>query len=271
MAVPVARPPASRFDPDSIYLVVEGESDRQIVFAVLEAAGYPTDQVQVVVAAGRYGAARKVADLADGAPGRCAVLVDQDERHVPDARAQARQGLGNPEAEVFCAVPSIEAWLFADDQAVLANARPDEEVRRIVRRLPLPEEIPDPKQLAHQVFGSPLRWSFLRQIDIGRAAARSPSLRAFLEGMGRLLKVQTELPAEAMGRNLSRDIVAGLIREVSPSDTVVWRTTNGDEYTADEIRRHIEEGDEIGRQYASDLFRISRDLLRRQANRSKNQ
>jgi hypothetical protein len=87
--------------------------------------------------------------------------------------------------------------------------------------------------------------------------------------MGRLLTVQTELPAEVMGRNLSRDIVAGLVREVSPSDTVVWRTTNGDEYTADEIRRHIEEGTEIGREYASDLFRISRDFLRRQANRPK--
>jgi hypothetical protein len=271
MAVPVARPLASRFDPDLIYLVVEGDHDRQIVLGILEAAGYPTDRLQIEVAAGQYGAAREVADLADRAPGRCAILVGLDERHVPDARARARQGLGDPEAEVFCAVPAIEAWLFADDQAVLANALPDEEIRRIVRRLPLPEEIPDPKQLAGQVFGLPSKWSFLRQVDISRAAARSPSLRVFLEGMGRLLNVQTELPAQAMGRNRSRDIVAGLIREVSPSDLVVWRTTNGDEYTADEMRRHIEEGDEIGREYASDLFRISRDLLRRQANRPKSQ
>lgn len=270
MAIPELRPPASHFEPDEIYLVVEGEQDRQIVFSVLEAAGYPLERLQIVVAAGKY-AAREVADIADRAPGRCAVLVDLDEPSVPDARSRARLQLGNPQAEVFCAVPAIEAWLFADEGAVVANARTDEDVQRIIGRLPLPEEIPDPKQLARQVFRPTLRWDFLRTIDIGRAAARSPSLRSFLEGMGRLLGAPAEPLLERVGRHLTRDIVAGLIREVSPADTTVWRTANGDAYTAAELQRLIEEGDPIGRQYASDLLRISRDLLRRTANRPKPQ
>ncbi|HEX4962969.1 MAG TPA: hypothetical protein VF173_19205 [Thermoanaerobaculia bacterium] len=267
MAIPVPRPPASDLDPDAIYLVVEGEQERQIVSAVLEAAGYPLDRIEVVVATGRYGVAREVADLADRAPDRCAVLVDVDERSLPEARTRARSQLGDPQAEVFCAVPSVEAWLFADDGAVVANARPEEDVRRIVRRLSLPEEIPDPKQLAQKVLGPPARWGFLSSIDIGRAAARSPSLRNFLEGMGRLLGVPAETLFERVGRHLTRDVVAGLIREVSPADTTVWRTSNGDDYTAAELQRLIEEGDPIGRQYASDLLRISRDFLRRTANR----
>jgi len=195
--------------------------------------------------------------------------VDLDERSVADARTRARRQLGDPPAEVFCAVPAIEAWLFADDEAVAANARPDEEVQRIVERLSLPEEIPNPKQLALQVFGPPARWEFLRRIDVGRAAARSPSLRSFLEGMSRLLGAPTGPLYERVGRHLTRDIIAGLIREVSPADTVLWRTSNGDEYTAAVLQRLIEEGDPIGRQYASDLLRISRDFLRRTANRTK--
>ena len=271
MAIPAPRPPASGLDPDAIFLVVEGEQDRQIVSAILEAAGYPLDRIEIVVATGRYGVAQEVADLADRAPDRCAALIDIDEASVPDARARARRQLRNPQAEVFCAVPSVEAWLFADDDAVVANARPEDDVQRIVARLSLPEEIPDPRQLARQVFGPPARWGFLSKIDIGRAAARSPSLRSFLEGMGRLLGVPAEGLLDRVGRHLARDIVAGLIREVSPADTTVWRTSSGAGYTAAELQRLIEEGDPIGRQYASDLLRISRDLLRRTANRPKPQ
>jgi hypothetical protein len=271
MAIPMARPPVDDLDPDAIFLVVEGQDGRRIVTHLLEAAQYPLERLHLIVGQGKYGAARGVAELAERAPGRCAVLVDLDERSVPDARARARQQLGDPSAEVFCAVPEIEAWLFADDGALLANANPDEEVQRIVRRLPLPEEIPSPGQLARFVFGPASRWEFVRRIDIGRAAARSPSLRVFLEGIGRLLGVPQEPLLEEVGRHLSRDIIAGLIREVSPSDAVVWRTAAGDEYTADELERHIEAGDEIGRQYASDLLRVSRDFLRRSANRPSKQ
>jgi len=255
---------------EALALVVEGAADARIVEGVLAAAGFPVERVHIVVGLGRYGAARMAEEIAQGAQEHCAVLVDLDERSVPDAQARAREQLGAPPFDIFCAVPSIEAWLFADHEAAQAYASPDEDVQRIVRRLPLPEEIPDPKQLARYVFGPSSKWGFIHQIDIGRAAARSPSLRIFLEGMGRLLGVPTPPLMEGVARHFSRDIIAGLVREV-PADTVVWRTLSGDEYTADELRRLIEEGDEVGRQYASDLLRISRDFLLRKANRPTSQ
>jgi hypothetical protein len=195
------------------------------------------------------------------------VLIDLDEGTVPDAQARAREQLGNPPVDVFCAVPSIEAWLFADERTAQVHAHPDEEIQRLIRRLPLPEEIPNPRELALYVFGPMSQWGFLRQIDVGRAVARSPSLRVFLEGMGKYLGVSTAWLLEGAGRSLGRDVVASLIKEVSPGATIVWRSADGEEYTASELARHIEEGDEIGRQYSSDLIRISRDLLRRTANR----
>jgi hypothetical protein len=255
--------------PEAVVLIVEGPDDQTIVRGVLAAAGFPLERIHLIPGRGKVRAARLAEQFAEERPNQCAVLIDLDERSVPDARARAREQLFDPPVEVFCGVPSIEAWLFADDRAVRRYASPDEEVQRIVKRLPLPEEIPYPKQLAHFIFGPTSSWQFIAGIDIGRAAARSPSLRSFLEGMGRLLEVPTPVLFDGLARSLDRDVLAGLIREVSPAEAVIWRTAGGDELTADELERHIEAGDEIGRQYASDLLRVSRDFLRRTANRSK--
>jgi len=258
-------------DPEAVVLLVEGLSDQIIVEGILAAAGFPAERILLIHGGGKVRAARIAERLSEERPGRCAVLLDLDERSLPDARQWAREQLGELPVELFFAVPTAEAWLFADDKAVLENASPDEEAQRVVKRLPLPEEIPDPKHLAHLVFGPIASWQFIRHTDVGRAAARSPSLRNFLEGMGRLLGIPTPYLLDGMGRSLGRDVLAGLIREVSPADAVLWRTVSGAEYTAHELERHIEAGDEIGRQYASDLLRISRDFLRRTANRPKSQ
>jgi len=182
-------------------------------------------------------------------------------------RGRGREQLGNPAAEVFCAVPEMEAWLFADDAAVRANAANDEETTRIINRLPLPEEIPSPSVLARAVFGPPDRWEFVRNIDIGRACARSPSLRSFIEGIGELLGTSRPAVTEGIARSISRDVIAGLVSEI-PSGVIVWRTASGDAYTAEELRQHIESGSEIGRRYATDLLRVCRDYLRRKAQRA---
>jgi len=271
VSVPVARYPASHLAPDAVFLVVEGENDGRIVRPLMEAAGLPLERVRFSIATGRYAATRELAELSELAPGRCAVLVNLDERSVADARTRAREELDDPRAEVFCAVPAVEAWLFADHQAVLPHAIPQEDVRRIVGRLPLPEEIPEPKQLAQRVFGPAPKWDFLRRIDIGMAMGRSPSLRVFLEGMGRLLQVPLEPLQQEFARTLSRDVIASLLREISPADAIVLRMLDGKQYTADELRRRVEEGDEFGRIFASDLLRVSRDFLRRQAVRPKYQ
>jgi hypothetical protein len=264
MAIPLFDT-AKATDPEEVLLVIEGEDDRLIVHEILRAAGAPLERIRFLVGGGRKATGHWASGLAELGPWRCAVLVDQDEASTADARARAREQLSDPPAEIFCAVPAVEAWLFADDRAVLANASPDDEVQRIVRRLPLPEEIPEPRQLAHRVFGPSPQWGFMRQVDIGRAAARSPSLRVFLEGMSGLLGIPSGPVLEGVARSLDRDVIAGLVSEVSPADAIVWRTLEGDEYTASELQRHIKEGDAIGRQYTSDLLRISRDFLRRSA------
>lgn len=259
----------SAVDPDVRWLLVEGQSDAFVVTKILEAAQFPLARLHIVVARGKEGVRLLTEHLDPERVERYAALIDLDERSVPDAVARAREKLGDPPIKVFCAVPQIEAWLFADDRAVLANAREDdEEVRSILARLPMPEEIPQPKKLAERVFGrtSP-KLAFLGTIDVQRAAARSPSLRSFLQGMAELLGVSTKLPEESVGRTISRDVLAGLIGEVLPADTIVWRTAGGDSFTAAELRKQIESGDEVGRQYASDLLRVSRDFLRRAANK----
>jgi hypothetical protein len=105
-------------------------------------------------------------------------------------------------------------------------------------------------------------------MNVERASARSPSLRTFLIGLGDLLGVPMRVASESVGRSLSRNVLSSLLAEVLPSDTVVWRTTDGGVYTAGDLRHHMEQGDEIGQQYASDLLRVSRDFLRRAAGRS---
>lgn len=252
-------------EPASVRLLVEGATDEQIVSALLRTAKYPVDRVIVERLGGKVPLAVRVSQLSPEDAARHAVLIDFDERSVPDAIARVRKDLGNPAVAVFCAVPSVEAWLFADDEAARAAVE-DPEARAVVGRLGLPEEIPDPKALAHRLFGPPSRWNdLLARIDVERACARSPSLRTFLVGMGRMLGARVEVAEESVSRSLSRDTIAGLLAEVSPADTVMWETSDGDVYTAADLRRHIEAGSAIGRQYASDLLRVSRDYLRRRA------
>lgn len=252
--------------PDVVCLFVEGIGPAQVARWAMEAAGLPLDRVQIVSLDDSLYTDRQL-ELPPERRGELrAALMDLDARSVPDAVKRARARFGDADVPIFCAVPTVEAWLFADDEAVAKNAAHDDEVRAIVERLPLPEEIPEPKNLARFVFGPPSRWEFLRTVNVQRAAARSPSLRAFLSGMAKLLGVSPALPEESVARSLDRDVFAGLLAEVLPADTVVWRTSSG-VYTAAELRRQIEEGSEVGRQYASDLLRIARDFLMRKANR----
>lgn len=253
--------------PDEVVLIVEGFHDDFVVRHLAQAAGWDTRRLVISPAGGKLQVVRRAEKWAKLAPGRCAILVDLDAQNLPDAQQQARQQLDEPDAEVFCAVPTIEAWLFADDAAVVKHASLDEDVRRLVERLPLPEEIPNPKELAARVFGPPDRWEFLAQVDVSRAAARSPSLRCFLDGLGRMLGLTPDL-ITGVSRHVTRDVIAGLIREVSPAQAVMWRTATGEAFSAAELQRRVEAGDDIGRQYAADLLRVARDLLRRTAARA---
>lgn len=255
-----------------VYLIVERETDKQIVGDIFTAARFDPARIRIIEAQGKMRVAALAESLSrDGTP--CAVLVDLDEASVPDAETHARRQLrlDDPRIRVFCAVPEIEAWLFADDRALRIRDDLDPEVRGIARRLPLPEEVPHPKQLARSLFGPPQHWRFMRDIDIGRACARSSSLRSFIEGMSDLIGAPHPTIIERVGRTFDRDLLASLISEVSPSDAVIWRTLDGTTYTARQVKDAVEEGSDIGRQYASDLLRVSRDFLRRAATRAPSQ
>jgi hypothetical protein len=196
-----------------------------------------------------------------------AALVDADERNVPDARAHARRELGDPDAEVFCAVPTIEAWLFADAEALLATVAGDH-AKEFVARLPLPEEIPFPKQVVDQLFKS-FRDSLrvIEQMDVAKACARSPSLHVFLGGLAELLGERFEVVEDVHVRSMPRDVFSNLVAEVMPGSMVIYKAVDGTAFTAEEMIRHIREGTTVGRQYSSDLLRISRDFLARRAER----
>jgi hypothetical protein len=70
----------------------------------------------------------------------------------------------------------------------------------------------------------------------------------------------------ASGRTLSRDIIADMLQEMPP-DEIVW-TTSGGPWTAARLSEQVRIGSGIGRQYASDLLRVSRDFLSRQSQKA---
>lgn len=79
-----------------------------------------------------------------------------------------------------------------------------------------------------------------------------------------------DIGLSSMGRTIGRDALATLLSEVMPAHEIIWTTASGDSYTAEELRRQIESGTAIGAEYASDLLRVARDLLKRKAQRGAN-
>jgi hypothetical protein len=146
---------------ERITLLVEGQYDQMLLGWILEAAGLPMDRIDFAIA-GEKGVRSVVQSLPENLVERIAVLIDLDERSVPDAQARAREKLADPPVRVFCAVPTIEAWLFADDHLAEEQGARDEESLAILRRIPMPEEIPTPKELARTIFGLPQHCGTLR-------------------------------------------------------------------------------------------------------------
>lgn len=251
----------------SIQIIVETEKHIQVVTWILEAAEYPVEKIKLDAIRGHKNLKEFLKGLPSDMVESCAVLVDSTAGSVPDAVSSTRKKLNNPPVKVFCAIKEIESWLFADNVTALENAK-EQWGREIIPTLPLPEDIPTPKINAELAFGKNLNsWEFVKNINIDIASARSPSLREFLTGIKNMLAAQPTPPLQSVSRNISRDVFSGLIREVLPANTVIWRTANGESFTADELRKQIEEGTDIGQQYASDVLRVARDFLKRMANR----
>ncbi|WP_095159882.1 DUF4276 family protein [Pseudomonas sp. Irchel 3E13] len=248
-----------------LVIFVEGNTDAAIVENILYAMAPHLDPT-IKVCNGKHRIAKAIKNLTNEGSTKYIALIDADEPSVFDSREEAKLQLGNPSIPVFCAVPTIEAWLFADDKVASSLAK-NNSAMRTIERMPLPESIPYPKYLASQVLKigkSPNRYEILRSLDIHRAAARSPSLRNFLAGICEVLELKSGLPSHSMSSTVSRDVFSTLLREL-PGETIAWRTLTGETYSAAELARNIGEGTEIGKQYMTELLRVARDLTLRKA------
>jgi len=251
---------------ETLTILVEGPTDEEIVFAFIVASGISRNQVRVTVCRSKPAIVQRISRV-DGSPGHLVfALIDADGHSVHDSREIAREQLGNPSIPVFAAVPTIEAWLFADDKLARANARSDH-ARDLLERIPLPELIPYPKQLAANVFKRGLggnRFPFLNQVDVSRATSRSPSLRVFIESVAAAVGADRPPSLLSLGSSISRDVISTILLEL-PGSEVVWRTLEGTEVQAREMAVNVQEGADVGKQYASELLRVARDLIARKA------
>lgn len=246
-------------------IFVEGTTDAAIIKNILYALNPHLTPI-IVVCNGKHRIAKTIKNLTNDGNAKYIALIDSDEPSVFDSREEAKRQLGNPSIPVFCAVPTIEAWLFADDKIASYLAR-NESAIRTIERMSLPESIPYPKHLAEKILkinNLKRNHEVLRDIDIHRAAARSPSLRNFLAGISDVLELKLDLPDHSMSSTVSRDVFSTLLREL-PGDVVAWRTLAGETYSAAELARNISEGTETGKQYMTELLRVARDLTLRKA------
>ncbi|WP_372364903.1 hypothetical protein [Candidatus Uabimicrobium sp. HlEnr_7] len=243
-------------------IFVESKSDAYIVKEVLSAAKYPLERLCVDESSNLntiLEADWKKEDLQN-----TIFLISMSVKNITDAKLAIQKLTKNRNLNIFCAIPNVSSWLFADDKLFMQKYSENQEY--FFNRLPLPEEIPDPEELALKIFGEYTNWSFLQNIDIEHATSRSPSLRMFLIGLAELLDIPYLFLKEGGFRSASRNLLASLLDEI-PSETIIWRTVDNHSFTAEDLKKEIRAGSEIGRLYASDLLRVSRDLLNYEANR----
>ena len=246
-------------------LIVEGNTDKIIVESILVAAKMGK-HVHVIVGGGK----KQTEDLANQMLSEGAtdvgMLIDLDIVNIPDAKNYIEdKQQKNKGVEVFFAIPEIETWLFADIDLALKNAK-NKSAEIILKRMGLPEEIPHPKLSANHIFKNYEKPDFLKDINISKAAYRSPSLHNFLVRLGEIIGVKPDIPEEPISRNLERRVFANLLKETLPSDKVILKTMRG-RYTTQDILDSIKDNTELSREYTDDLLRIARDLLMRKANR----
>jgi Domain of unknown function (DUF4276) len=254
-----------------ILLVTEGKHDENILKPLLKAAKLPLDQIKFTSFQGKYNILKyaEALKLTFREYDNIIVLLDSDARTIPDASLSIKKTFSEKGIETFFSIHEIEAWVFADDH-LLSKQMLQEGGKERLLRLPLPEEIPYPKQVIHNIFGkNKLDWAFLENIDVARATARTPSLKVFLMRLGAILDVDTQLVQDSIAQNLDRRIFANLIKEIMYSDTIIYKTLDGRQFTAEQILENVEQGTDIAKQYTSDILRVARDFLKRQANKQR--
>jgi hypothetical protein len=254
-----------------ILLFVEGETDKIIIQNILIAAKYPIERIDIEVSGGKSNVIKFAVNHAKSPIENTivAAFVDADSAYVQEAIEQNKRRFNGVEVETFFAVPEIESWVFADD--VLLKKQIPSQFQRDAARMPMPEELFYPKQILSNWLKNKKakslgeQYTFLTQMDISRAAARCPSLSYFLQRIGTLLGLNSEItrPIEnALADTLPKRIFANLLKEVASPNTVVFRTLSGYNITVDELKTAILQGDEIGKEYIGRVLRVARDIIK---------
>lgn len=251
-----------------VNILVEGKTDAIMVQIILDKINYP-GKFNIIPCRSVKNIAhyirthnRAVEEIQriDHEPDVLIALIDADELSVSDAREHARQRLQYPNIPVFCAVPTVESWLFADPELAQSAAR-NQVSRQSIARIIAPDTLPNPKLIARQVFGienASDPW-FFENVNLATALAHSASLADFVDGLVKALGGDSDVSIEAVGSQLSRTVFSNLLREL-PAETIGWRTVNG-EYTAAELAEKILLGEQVGFQYVTELLRLARDIL----------
>lgn len=248
-----------------VLIIVERPEYIQIMLCLLKAARLPSERLRFASTDGKTGLRRKIGHIAS-TKGGIVLVADSSRNHMPSAIDGIRSDLSLPDSShisICPAVPCMDAWLLADDDLVRPLAIDGGIQPRVWESLP--EELPDAKVLAQQIFGPPELWNSLPTPDIFRAAERSPSLRRFLGVIAAALNVKLDLPAQSVSRAISRSAIAGLIRDLLDKDAIAWRTSDEGSFTAEALAREVEQGTELGRQYTVDLVSMMINTLSRKA------
>ena len=247
--------------PRRLTILVEGYTDRAIVENILYALGNDVSQkIEIEVCDGKKGVKKRLHEYPNLR--NVIALIDSDAPSVADSIAWAKDYLDTSSEFVFCAVPTIEAWVFADKELALKNSRQTNYAKSCLARITTPESLMNPKHLVNQIFDKDVIldcFPFMREIDIGKAVAASSSLFSFLRGVEAALGREETFTEQRLSQSINRLMVANLLREI-PANTISWRTLEG-EFTAGRLGDLVLQGDEVGLRYVSELLRLSRDIL----------
>lgn len=264
-----------------VRVFVEGKADAFWTETLLRRAFPELKHVDVVPCGGKTSAIKQFVKNIASDKFRPVLLVDADTPYIKNAREEVLEWIDKFELaktvnreflseRIFFAIPTFEAWFFSDTAVIKEAAiRPG---NLNLDRIYFPDEIPEPKQLARQLFGpghgfQDFGRAIVERINLGVAVTRSPSLRDFLRGVGKIVGSDRFDALPDANRALGKRLLVSLLRETNQSETVIYRTLSGQRLTVDELITAIQDESEIASEYASDLLRVARDQLAREAKR----
>ncbi|MFT9497899.1 hypothetical protein [Anaerosolibacter sp.] len=260
---------------EKLNIFIKDTKDKEIIKNILYAAEIFESKVNFIL----YSALKEIEVLLEEYPEQelenSVIVSDSENFNIHDSKLKFIQKEGPKKIKIFCANPNIESWVFADDMLVRDEIKESKNGKGIdfLKRssfFPLPEEIVYPKYVLNNLFNKKKeneKYGFLKNMDISRACARTPSLKNFLNHLYKELDLDNEYLEMSFSRSMDRDIFVNLVKEVVPNETILFRTLDGEVYSAQQLENEIKNGTEIGRQYTSDILRIARDLLKRRAER----